>query len=280
MGGLNKSMLVQHTSLGIDDRERLFGGTHGHVLVVADGMGGLRNGVEASSAAVDRLTHYVLDTMPWFFGLDGSGDDDQLDVLEDALRSCEEQLRLLMESRPAAEGMGTTLTMAYVLWPRAYVVHVGDSRCYLWRDSRLRQITRDHTVAQSMVEQGTLSEEEAEGSQWSHVLWNAIGGTSGGVLPDGYRVELRIGDALLLCTDGLTRHVDDTTIARTLRECERAEDVCSRLVSEANRAGGSDNTTVVVARFLDMEPRTEEAETAAAAERPSEAGAPVRRAIV
>ena len=75
--------------------------------------------------------------------------------------------------------MGTTLTMAYVCWPLLYVVHVGDSRCYLLRGSRLRQITHDHTVAQQLVEEGVLSESDVEGSRWSHVLWNVVGGGSG-----------------------------------------------------------------------------------------------------
>lgn len=248
IGGLNKSMMVQQTSLEIDDPTRLFGGTHGHLFVVADGMGGHRSGDVASSTVVDALTHYVLNTMPWFFRLQSDYAEEQLEVLKSGLQSCQEQLQRVRG--PEQDGMGTTLTLAYVLWPRLYVVHAGDSRCYLLRDGKLEQVTTDHTFAQTLMEEGKLSEKEAETSRWSHVLWNALGGSEDKVIPDAYRAHLELGDTVLLCTDGLTGQVADEEIAGTLQEEDSAEASCKRLVSAANAAGGRDNVTVVVARFL------------------------------
>jgi protein phosphatase len=146
--------------------------------------------------------------------------------------------------------MGTTLTMAYILWPRLYVVHAGDSRCYLARGGRLHQITRDHTVAQQMVEQGILSPSEAEDSRWSHVLWNCIGGGTHDLSPEVYKATLQPGDAVLLCTDGLSKIVTEERIVDVVQKVGNVEAACRQLVSEANLGGGPDNITVVLARLL------------------------------
>src|SRR5262249_38518521 len=128
---LNKSMLVRQTSLSLDDHTRLFGGSQGALLVVADGMGGHAAGKQASTLAVQTLEHYVLNTMPWFFHLQQDQETDLQDELKSAMEACQHSIETAAAARPEQHGMGTTLTMAYLLWPRLYVVHVGDSRCYL-----------------------------------------------------------------------------------------------------------------------------------------------------
>ena len=148
--------------------------------------------------------------------------------------------------------MGTTLTMAYVVWPRLYVVHAGDSRCYLFRGGRLEQITTDHTMAQQLVERGVLTPEEAQESRLSHVLWNCLGGNSHELQPEVHKAGLTLGDTLLLCTDGLTGPLRDQDLIETLQHDLPAQETCQRLVSAANSAGGPDNITVVVARFRDV----------------------------
>src|SRR5262245_13563622 len=144
--------------------------------------------------------------------------------------------------------MGTTLTLAYVLWPRVYVVHAGDSRCYLHRDSRLDRVTRDHTVAQRAVETGLLSPAQAERSPLAHTLWNCIGGGTDGVKPDIFKATLHVGDELLLCTDGVTRHLGDSSVQYVLEKSPTPEAAARALVDGANAAGGEDNITVIVAR--------------------------------
>ena len=110
--------------------------------------------------------------------------------------------------------MGTTLTLAYVLWPDLHIGHVGDSRCYRIRDSAAEQLTRDHTYAQQLVEAGILTAEQAAESRWGSALWNAIGGECEELRPDVIRETLESGDALVLCTDGLSGHVPPEEIAQ------------------------------------------------------------------
>ena len=126
---LNKSMLVHQTSLSHDDHTRLFGGSQGQLLLVADGMGGHAAGKQASTLAVQTLSHYVLNAMRWLFQLDEPNEADLEDEFKTG-QACQRRLEAEADAMPEKHGMGTTLTMAYVLWPRLYVVHVGDSRCY------------------------------------------------------------------------------------------------------------------------------------------------------
>ena len=147
--------------------------------------------------------------------------------------------------------MATTVTLAYLLWPRLFVVHAGDSRCYLLRGSRFRQITKDQTVAQSLVESGQLPPEDVETSKWSHVLWNVVGGDDVELTSEVYKARLEPGDTLLLCSDGLTRHLTDQQIVQVLEAEKETEAACHRMVDAANEAGGTDNITVIVARFFE-----------------------------
>jgi protein phosphatase len=248
---LSRSMLVHQTSLHLDEHTRLFGGSQGKLFLVADGMGGHAAGERASTLAVDTIARYVLNTMPWFLRLREGNEDDLKEELKAAMERCQERIEDEASAHAEREGMGTTLTLAYLLWPRLYVVHAGDSRCYLLRGSRLEQITRDHTVAQQLVDQGAITPEAAEGSRWSHMLWNCIGGGSRELSPEVYKTTLAVGDTLLLCTDGLTKCVPDAPLVEVLSRGQNAEETCRQLVDEANAAGGPDNITVVVAHFRD-----------------------------
>jgi protein phosphatase len=248
---LVKSMLIHQTTLSHEDHTRLFGSSQGQLLLVADGMGGHAEGKRASGIAVQAVAHYVLNTMPWFYRLHDAGESDLHDELKAALEECQRGVEAASAASPAGRPMGTTLTMAYLLWPRLFVVHAGDSRCYLMRGGRLHQITRDHTVAQQLVDRGVLPAGRAEESHWSHVLWNCIGGGSHQLNPDVYRATLEIGDTLLLCTDGLSKPVPQEQIRATLQQAGSAEQACRRLIALANSQGGPDNVTVVVAQFRD-----------------------------
>jgi protein phosphatase len=250
---LAKSMRVYQTSLSIEDQTRLFGGSQGKLLLVADGVGGNLAGDRASTLAVDSVTTYVLNNMRWLFRLDEQLENDFLDDLKCALEHSQQQISAEVESMPARKGMGTTTTMAYIVWPRLYVIHAGDSRCYLLRNFKLKQITTDHTVAQQFVDEGVLGPEDAETSQWANVLWNVVGCGSDELNPEAYKAELKLEDTLLLCTDGLSKHVSDEQIAQLLNTDVNAEEACRRLVDAANEAGGTDNITVVIARFRDRD---------------------------
>jgi PPM family protein phosphatase len=251
---LNRSLRVYQTSLDFDNQTKLFGGSQGKLLLVADGMGGHAFGRRASTIAVDSVIQYILNRMRWFFRSDQTAEDDLLADLKSALDQSQAAIQAEAEAMPDRDSMGTTVTMAYVIWPRLYVVHAGDSRCYLFRRGKLHQLTHDHTVAQQCVDSGLLDPKEAEQSRWSHVLWNVVGGGSSDLVPDTRLEALELGDVLLLCTDGLSKLVPDDEIARVLRTYPTARESADGLVTAALESGGSDNVTVVVARFEDTRP--------------------------
>jgi serine/threonine protein phosphatase PrpC len=246
---LSKSMQVHQTSLDRQAGAELFSSVHGQLLLVADGIGGHVAGERASELAISTMSQYVLNILPWFYRLYGEDEQGLYDELRRAIQKCEAVIDAESQAVPEHDGMGTTLTMAYVLWPRMYVVHVGDSRCYMLRGGRLSQITVDHTVAQELVDRGALEREQARGSMWHHVLSSALGRGAGKLRSSVYKAELQPNDTVLLCTDGLTEGLADADIKAILLARDSEQQTCERLINAANAAGGTDNITVIVARF-------------------------------
>jgi protein phosphatase len=251
---LTKQLRVVQTSLSGAPLGGFSASPVGHLLVVADGMGGVAGGEVASGLAIETISWYVARTMPWFFRYQ---DGREKELESELLRAVEVCQHTVAEAAAGSKyrRMGTTLTMAYVLWPRVYVVHAGDSRCYLHREPRLARMTKDHTVAQRAVDEGLMTEEQAKDSVYGNTLWNCIGGGSGGVNPDLFHATLQPGDELLLCTDGLTRKLADRDIHDGLLRSGSPDDAAEALVGAANAAGGEDNITVVLARFRPFGPR-------------------------
>ena len=145
-------------------------------------------------------------------------------------------------------GMATTLTLYLGHWPRAYLLQVGDSRCYLLRGDELTQITRDQTMAQELIDLGVLTRADASGTRFEHTLSSSIGGRQ--TAPVVTRIGLDWDTIVLLCSDGLTRHVSDERIRERLRGMTSARQVCEDLVQDALEGGGSDNITVIVRRAV------------------------------
>jgi protein phosphatase len=222
----------------------------GHALVVADGMGGAAAGEEASRLAIASLVNLVLYTPDWILRLD-EGPLPQ-EVLRRASERYEQVNQALAEEAqddPGLSGFGTTMTLAFSLGRDLFVAHLGDSRAYLLSQGRLQQLTRDHTLAQALVDQGRLDRHEAATHRLRHVLTQSLGDHGRQIQPDVLHITLQDGDTLLLCTDGLTDMVPDQVIAETLASPEAAQTICQRLVNGALEAGGKDNVTVVVARY-------------------------------
>ena len=257
---LHKSMTVESSTLTDEESQRLFGQSQGQLLLVADPVSLAPAAEAAGRIAVRAIAQYVLNVMPWFWGLQSEPEDDLEDHLRLAMQRCQRQINRSQDKHPDREGMGTTLTMAYVLYPRAYVLHVGSSRCYLHRNSEIDQITTDHTFVQRLKDEGAITTEQAEKSKYRNLLWNVVGGTSDELSPEICKVELEIGDALLLCTDGLTAALPDEVLAEILNLEKTARTACETLVRAARERGGTDNTTAVVARVKptdDASPRSE-----------------------
>ncbi|HUH02818.1 MAG TPA: protein phosphatase 2C domain-containing protein [Kofleriaceae bacterium] len=245
---LYRQVTVRESSMAPAAHRPWAGGAQGLLLAVADGIGGHAGGDIASAAAVDALLQYATWQMPW---VTDTARDERL-LMEDlgaALEVCQDRVRRVARREHLEhQEPGTTLTAAYISWPSMFIVHAGDTRCYLLRDGKLLQLTTDHTLAAQLVGTSVMSAEAAENSRWSHVLNNAIGGGPRDVKAEVRRAELRRGDVVLLCSDGLTRHLDEPALARTLSRAATAERACGDLIAAANGAGGRDNITAVVIR--------------------------------
>jgi serine/threonine protein phosphatase PrpC len=214
--------------------------------IVADGMSGYGGGEIASRVAVTTLTAFFEDGRA-----EKGGADDRKALLRQGIEAAHQAIRSQARERAELRRMGTTVVVA-MLTPGppdvATVAHVGDSRAYLVRGQTLTQLTQDHTVVREYVRRGLLSEEEALTHPERHVLMRALG-VSGQAEPDVSLHELREGDQILLCTDGLTTMLADREILDTMLHCpSAAEAVCRALIDAANRRGGRDNITVVLVR--------------------------------
>jgi PPM family protein phosphatase len=221
----------------------------GTLLMVADGMGGYGHGEVASSVAVQAMTRYALAVMPWLVRHGEASEEELGRALSEALQHCHQSVQGTALREGLDQRMGTTLTLAYVTWPELHIAHAGDSRGYLWRSGELRRITQDQTLAEQLVKEKALSPEEAQRSRFRHILVNTIGGTDRSVRVELSTLVLQPGDQLLLCSDGLNAHVQDARIAELLATRQPARNVAAALVAEANAGGGTDNVTVVLARF-------------------------------
>ncbi len=220
-----------------------------HLFIVADGMGGHAAGEQASALAIDSVETYVLEALKWFAHKSDDEDDQLLAEFRQALGLAHERVRHEAIEHPELMGMGTTLTLAYSLNDQLYVAHVGDSRCYLFRERILYSVTQDHTLVEDMVRKGVLAPEEAVHHRWRHVITSTVGGESAKVRIDVHRLHLQPGDVVVLCSDGLTEMQTGDEIAAILQSSHDPESACHALIAAANAAGGKDNITVVVAAF-------------------------------
>ena len=244
---LAKAMRVLQSSL--PQSETHYGQERGHLFLVADGMGGHQAGEQASSLTVRSIEWFMLNTLKWFFHLQGPEEKNVLSEFQAALRQADRALFEQAERHPELHGMGTTLTMAYHLSGELFIIHVGDSRGYLLRAGQLHRLTSDHTLTAELVRRGALDPQDEAHHPYRHVITNCVGGTEPGVSVEAHKLDLAPGDVLLLCSDGLTEMVDDKTIQAVLNHEPDPRFACEHLVSRANQAGGKDNITVIVARF-------------------------------
>ena len=219
------------------------------LAMVADGVGGSSQGEEASRLAVEGITDYVTQSMKAYYTADASAGQDFAQALEDAAMQVHARVVERAQAEPGGRNMATTLTLFLGMWPKAYLLQIGDSRCYLRRDGVLTQITRDQTMAQELVDQGVLTRADAPRTRWAHVLSSAIGGHQ--TAPVVTQFESVWNQVILLCSDGLTKHVSDERIGERLRAMTSAKQVCEQLLADALEDGGSDNVTILVGRAVE-----------------------------
>jgi serine/threonine protein phosphatase PrpC len=219
-------------------------GAHGQLLLVADGIGTGRGGMQASRIVVDVLSRYLVERDV----RQETNDVTTLSDLVDQLHRCQDAMRHEAQ-RTAVTSMGTTVTLACVLGNTLNVLHAGDSRCYVLRGGKLHCLTTDHTLAQQLVEHRCLDSQTARHSRLQHVLWNAITADCPEFELQSVARKILPNDLLLLCSDGLTKHLSEDDIVSIATDEDSAEVITRRLVDTALAAGGTDNITVVVARY-------------------------------
>jgi protein phosphatase len=221
----------------------------GYGMLVADRLGGSAAGEVASQLALSTLLDLLIHTPDWIFGTGDRLTEQVEQRLAERYRKVDAALRKEAENNPSLSGMGTTMTVARIVSDRLVIGHIGDSRAYLFRAGRLLQLTKDHTVLQSLVDAGQFTSDQANNPAIRHGLTRSLGGHAVTGQGDFLHLDLADNDQLLLCTDGLTDMVASQTIASILGSAPTANEACDTLVSLALKNGGHDNVTVVLARY-------------------------------
>lgn len=244
VGSLSRGVVAEHTSISsVVEAERL-----ASFAMVADGVGSGGSGEEASRLAVQGLVQQVAKRFHDAYEVEPSDPEVFPRLLEEAALACHESLLARGDAGEDRKRLATTMTLFLGLWPHAYLLQIGDSRCYVFRDGELTQISRDQTMAQDLVDQGLLTQTKARDTRWAHVLSSAMGGQQ--AAPVVTRVVRDWGTIVLLCSDGLTKHVSDERIAERLAGLTSSKQACEDLLQDALDEGGSDNITIVVGRTI------------------------------
>jgi serine/threonine protein phosphatase PrpC len=244
VASFHRTMRVHATSLGeaIGPQETQ---NRGFLLLVADGVGGADDAGEGAARAVTSVAQHLLHDTEICSQLAADRQDYAVQHLRESVAKAHQTLLQASESDDKAH-RATTLTMYAAFWPFAFVLHVGDSRLYRFRDGVLQRLTTDQTVAQMMVEAGAMSADAAERSPLKHVLWSAVGSQE--AVPQVVVTDCTRRGVVLLCTDGLTKHVSDEEIGAYMSRHVPTQATCKALIDLALSRGGSDNVTVVMGR--------------------------------
>ena len=241
---------VMHTSL-VDsarlefDDERL-----AVIAMIADGVGGAAAGEKASATALENAMHYVTSSIRCYDRGEAT-DNVFVEQLQEAAMTSHRAVLARAQAEQEGRRMATTLTLLLSVWPWYFLLQVGDSRYYLFREGSLTQVTRDQTLAQDLVDQGIFTRAVAANSRLANVLSSAIGGETTTPVVTRLRADWR--NVHLLCSDGLTKHVTDEQIAARLTAMTSSRQVCEQLLQDALDAGGTDNITIIVGRCMRKE---------------------------
>lgn len=205
-----------------------------NLFIVADGMGGHKAGDLASKFSVNTFIDCVKN----------SGSSKPVQIISDAIKHTNEELLKLASTSEDYRGMGTTFVVAVIYGRSVYVANIGDSRLYL-ADRELKQVTRDHSYVEEMVQMGTLNREDARTNEYKNVITRALGGAEN-VIPDFFEIEIEDNSRILMCTDGLTNMVTDKEIESVMSSHDDIMNKADKLVMMANQNGGKDNISVII----------------------------------
>jgi serine/threonine protein phosphatase PrpC len=243
---VHPQIVVHGTSLPDINSLPLLGSRLGTFALVADGVGGAAAGSDAARLATESIARYVSSTLRGYHEIGAGNHEVLLKSLRGAALQAHDAVRAEAASRPQQKRMATTLTMVFAVWPWAYVVQVGDSRCYIFQNGRLRLVTRDQTIGQQLVDEGAMAKEQLDHSPLKNVLSSAIGADE--ATPEVTPVDVtHKSSTVLLCSDGLTKHVSDDEIGDHLANRQSSAETANALLNLAMDRGGSDNITIVIA---------------------------------
>ena len=223
------------------------------LAVLADGMGGLNAGEVASSMSVhllmDELRNYIEGKSEIQYDLNDNGLPLKARVVERAIEKANSSVFHVSKTQPHCEGMGTTIIVSMFYDNKVSIGHIGDSRVYLFRDNKLEQVTKDHSFVQELIDKGLYTEAEAKASNKKNVVTRALG-VAPNVEPEVHEHKVKIGDVLLMCSDGLTDLVSDEDIEKTFVSLSgNLAATANQLVELANASGGRDNISVILAKI-------------------------------
>ncbi len=243
IASFHRAMMVHASSVPAELFAPLSTFSRGYLFLVADGVGAATQGGEGSSTAIQSLAQYILDLAEISLQAQPEGIAEEVaQKLQQGVVAAHKELLSLGDGGNAA----TTLTMYIGIWPRAYVVHAGDSRCYRMRDGVLERLTTDQTMAQALIDAGALKEGSQQANRLKNVLLSALGSSQMDLQVT--MTDTQRADRILLCSDGLTRHVSDEEIRERVASDVSSETVCRGLLDLALARGGEDNVTVISGR--------------------------------
>jgi PPM family protein phosphatase len=215
------------------------------IVVVADGVGGAASGALASSIATETI---LSELHRWWHKVPKRTPESIEAAMKRGIDIANKAIHQKANTSPEHHGMGTTTTLALVLDGEAFIAQVGDSRAYLVRKGAAKQLTKDQSFVQRLIDAGRMTAKEAAQSEHRNIILQALGPEEK-VVTDFYRVKLENGDFLVVCSDGLSNQVSAEEIGRIARGAGGPEDICHALVEEAMHTGAPDNITVVTARL-------------------------------
>jgi PPM family protein phosphatase len=215
------------------------------IMIVADGVGGAASGALASSIATETI---LGELHRWWRKVPKRTPESIEAALKRGIDAANREIFQTASTAPEHHGMGTTATLALVIDGEAFIAQVGDSRAYLIRKGTAKQLTKDQSFVQRLIDAGRMTAKEAAQSEHRNIILQALGPEEK-VVTDFYRVKLENDDAMVLCSDGLSNQVSNEDIARIARGSSKPQEVCNALIEEALHTGAPDNVTVVTARL-------------------------------
>ena len=245
IASFHRAMQVHNSSIPANAFSALSADSRGYVFLVADGVGAFAQAANGSARAIRSVAQYLVDMSEITLPSDPGREEEMVSRARAAFSEAHETLLELDEQGVQGSAV-TTLTMFIAIWPRAFVVHAGDSRAYRLRHGTLTQLTTDQTMAQAMIDSGAMTRDIAEASPLKHVLVSALGSSQ--VDPQVSVHTIERTDVTLLCTDGLTKHVTDDEIREHLLRSDACESICQSLIDLALARGGEDNVTVIMGK--------------------------------